>query len=150
MAMTFENESCYTELGKKRIADESVDTMPLRMTPWDDFPLRLTVEYPAEHFEAEVGFWTHVFGAPFLSLNEEHAIVQTGDGSTFSFIRRPVSNAPDIRIQWFTHELDRITEALDARGVTYDVVRSSDIQRLLRMKTPNGIVVEIWSGAEED
>jgi hypothetical protein len=84
----------YATIGLKRIREGISDRTPLPFHAWKDFPLYFTVEYPVKNFPAEVGFWTQVFGAEFLSLSEDYAIVQNEDGSTFSFKQRD-ANAPE-------------------------------------------------------
>lgn len=88
-------------------------------------------------------------GLDFLSLDPSYAIVQNMDGSTFSFHRRVDTAPPDIRIQWFTNELDKVALALDERGAHYQIHDHSDIQLIISLTSPNGIRVEIWSGDEK-
>ena len=139
----------YASVGSKRIREETSNQTSLPLHAWNDFPLFFTVEYPVKDFTAEVGFWTQVFGADFLSLSDDYAIVQNRNGSTFSFKKREAS-APDICIQWFTRELDTVLHTLEEREADFKIKRNSDIQRYAELVTPNGIIVEIWSGAEEE
>lgn len=139
----------YATIGLKRIREGISDRTPLPFHAWKDFPLYFTVKYPVKNFPAEVGFWTQVFGAEFLSLSEDYAIVQNEDGSTFSFKQRDANAPEEIRIQWFTDELDSVLQSLSERNAAYEIQRNSDIQRFAGLVTPNGVKVEIWSGAEE-
>lgn len=131
----------YATIGLKRIREGISDRTPLPLHAWKDFPLYFTVEYPVKNFPAEVGFWTQVFGAEFLSLSEDYAIVQNEDGSTFSFKQRDANAPEEIRIQWFTDELDSVLQSLSERNAAYEIRRNSDIQRFAGLVTPNGVVV---------
>lgn len=127
------------------------NTAQLPFQPWEDFPLFFTVEYPVQNFPEEVRFWSDIFGVEFLSLDDSYAIVRNQDGSTFSFKQKDnPSPITDIRIQWFTDQLDSVLQVLDERSAVYEIIRNSEIQRFARMQSPGGMTVEIWSGAEKE
>lgn len=139
----------FHRIGKQRMRAEGDRPSPLPYQPWENFPLFFTVEYPVSDFAAEVGFWTRVFGADFLSLSDDYAIVENMDGSTFSFKQQVgIAAAPVIRLQWFTDGFASLLQVLDERNVSYEILQNSAIQRFARLHTPGGITVEIWSGDE--
>ena len=49
----------FPMLGKQLVSDPDHSFCALPMKPWKDFGLRFTVEYPAHHFEAELGIGTY-------------------------------------------------------------------------------------------
>ena len=136
--------------GNERIKnpDHSNPIVPLK--PWQDFPLRFTVEYPVTDFPLEVGFWAEKLGLHFLSLDSEYAIcTDTTNSFTFSFqSSEKTYDLAAIKIQWFTDDLNEAISFLNERGVSYQLHTKSAVQRFVRFHSPAGITVEIWSGDE--
>ncbi len=142
----------FKSIGESLIsgADTPVST-PLPITVWRDFDLRFTVEYPAVHYAAEVGFWASIMGLQFLSLDSTYAIC-TDQAHSFTFSFKPADHANDLgllRIQWFTDGLERVAASLSDRKATFEIVPHSDHQRFIRLHSPSGMPVEVWSGWEE-
>lgn len=137
----------YRQIGRDRLLNQSSEsTIPLEA--WDDFPLFFTTEYLVRDVEAEVGFYAYALGLDFLSLAEDYVIVKNPDSSTFSFKYSAEASPPAIKLQWFTKELDRVIEVTKQRRIEYDMIHVSEIQRLIRMYSPGGMTLEIWSGDE--
>lgn len=124
------------------------DSLPLR--EWKDFDLRFAVEYPAYHFAAEVGFWALVMGLEFLSVDPTYVIC-TNAAHSFTFAFKPNDTEVDLsslRLQWFTDGLDEVIADLKQRGAAYTLISHSPNQRIIRLHSPSGMPVEIWSGWE--
>lgn len=137
----------YSQIGRDRLLNQpSETTIPLEA--WDDFPLFFTTEYLVSDIAAEVGFYAHALGLDFLSLAEDYVIVKNPDGSTFSFKYSEEALPAAIKLQWFTKALDRVIEVIKERRIEFDMIHVSDIQRLIRLHSPGGMTLEIWSGDE--
>lgn len=137
----------FLDLGEAVIAGNAIAQPALKLIDWTDFPLAFTVEYPVVDFASKVGFF-HLLGFSFLSVDKSYAIVRNQNGSTFSFQQSDEPQSVSIKLQWFTSALDLIIHSLEEREITFTVVQHSSVQRIVRLKSPNGIPVEFWSGDE--
>ena len=53
----------FEKIGETLIkGTKEASSPPLPLQHWKDFDLRFTVEYPAIHYAAELGFWASVMG----------------------------------------------------------------------------------------
>lgn len=140
----------FREIGRQRIAQPEHDTPMIPLTPWRDFPLRFTVEYPVKDFALEVGFWSGMLGLRFLVLDGQYAVC-TDAANSFTFSFQATETAHDlshIKIQWFTEALDDAVAYLTEKQVDFAMVQHSDRQRFVRFRSPAGVTVEVWSGDE--
>ena len=137
-------------MGLHRIENPSHDNPMMPFTPWPDFPLRFTAEYPVMDFPLEVGFWAEKMGLQFLVLDAVYAVCTDKQNSfTFSFqASREACDLSGIKIQWFTDKLDEAIAHLNAKQIRFEIHQHSPIQRFARLRSPAGVTVEIWSGDE--
>lgn len=138
------------QIGETTINTESHAVESLPMQRWTDFPLHFSVEYKVKDYAAEIGFWVQTFGVTLLSIDDEYALLTDAD-RTFTISIKADYVAHDVSgfsLQWFTDNLGDTTDALDARGIAYETYYQSSNQRFVRLQTPAGVNVEIWSGHE--
>lgn len=141
----------YQEIGSEIMKQQlliSNKTIPLVL--WDDFSLFFTIEYGVNDFEAEVGFYRHVFGFDFLSVSQEYAIVKHPDNNwTFSFKKVEETHPASIKLQLFTKDLNSVETYIKESSADYTIINHSDHQRIIRVMSPNNYIVEVWSGWED-
>lgn len=136
-------------IGQKLLAGENPPQRYLPFQAWKDFDLRFTVEYPVFDMAAELGFYRDVIGIDFLSVDPAYAIL-TDPAHSFTFSLQAADQQYDLsmlKVQWFTDSFDAVCSTVEARTKKV-AIEKTGVQRILRLHSPAGVCVEIWSGDE--
>lgn len=108
---------------------------------------RQMFEYPVVDFEAEVGFYSEVFGFQVVALTEDYALFSYPDGA-FCLSFRKVANASieGLKLLFMTTDIDGADVHLGTTGLVDDRVirKGSLVQQVIHVSTPAGLAIEIW------
>lgn len=140
------------ELGRKTIESEQPTGTPIPLEQ-ANVVFRQMFEYPVADFEAEVGFYSEVFGFSALALTTDYALFTYANGAfCLSFRKAQVSHLEGLKLLFMTTDLDGADAHLAATGLVEDRVirKGSEVQEVIHFSTPAGLAIEIWEDPTED
>jgi len=144
----------FVKVGQELVDKEILkikNFMPIKK--WTDFPLIFTVEFIVSNYFEEIGFWRSIFGMEFLSTSQDYSILKHPENDwTFSIKKNSVGieyKYNNIKIQLYTDNLDASCKFIDDKKYPYEIYEASENQRYALLKSPAGVIIEVWSGWEE-
>ena len=116
----------------------------------EDVVFQQMFEYPVADFEAEVGFYTAVFGFQSIALDDEYALF-THPQHAYCISFRKVEDAPPLhgmglKLLLMTRDITGADAHLEQTGLVTDreIRKGSPVQDVIYFSTPAGVQVEIW------
>ena len=143
----------FRKSGVETIATERV-TGQLIPLAQDGVVFRQMFEFAVADFEVEVGFYSAVFGFPFIALTNDYALFTTpGNDFHVSFRLATDGDATVMRglkLLFMTADLNAAESHLRGTGLVDDlhVKAGSPVQQVLHLSTPVGLPIEIWEFPE--
>jgi predicted enzyme related to lactoylglutathione lyase len=110
-------------------------------------------EYSVVDFNAEVGFYTDVFGFPTIAMTRDYALfTDPGGAYCLSFRKANSSHLPGLKLLFMTTDIDSADTHLGNTGIVPDrkITKGSDVQRVIHFSSPSGLAIEIWEMPLED
>lgn len=108
---------------------------------------RQMFEYSVTDFEAEVGFYTKVFGFPHIAMTEEYALFTDPDSAyCLSFRLADSTQVTGLKLLFMTTDIDSADIHLGNTGIVPDreIAKGSHVQRVIHCCAPSGLAIEIW------
>ncbi|MFA4986612.1 MAG: VOC family protein [Candidatus Brocadiia bacterium] len=168
--MTGDRNSEYRAKGKARIdAVSSAKTQKEWQRIWKDSPpspirwrdgqycWKATFEYCVTDFAAEVGFFTDVLFLPVLTISENY-VMFSGENEDFHFSIVPAEKGKEtppgtFAMEFMLDDIFAVHKELESKGVQFEKtpVRYAPQSKLFicEFRTPNGILVRLWSIQDE-
>ncbi len=143
----------FRKSGIETIATEEVTGRLIPLSQ-DGVVFRQMFEYAVSDFEVEVGFYSAVFGFPFIALTNDYALFTT-PGNDFHVSFRLADDGghtsmTGLKLLFMTSKLNAAEAHLRGTGLVDDlqVKAGSSVQQVLHLSTPAGLPIEIWEFPE--
>lgn len=117
-----------------------------------DVVFRQMFEYPVVDFEAEVGFYSEIFGFPNIAMTEDYALFTHPEGGfCLSFRKVDESKIDGLKLLFMTTDIPASDAHLASTGLVEDraIRKGSEVQQVIHFTSPAGLAIEIWEEPTE-